>query len=129
MPFDFEYLDMDEAKELYTRTRDTMLSRVCDDLVKSFVASDRDATPPITVAYLESAEDYFGDWQTKQRERKDGDDGEKVQVINADAIARKINADKDKTDVRAIRQPKDGTFGLVRASRWTEDSDTETPAS
>ena len=130
MSFTFEkVLTVEEAKERFATTRDTMLSQVCSDIVEGFNAAGSDVIGPYTLDELEMMSDKFQNWQIRQRDRRanpqeDGDD--KAQVISVDAIARKINADRDKTDVRAMR--RNGGLLFARASAWTPEADEEAEA-
>lgn len=127
MGFTFEEIGIEQAREQFATTRETKLSQVCAAIVKAFNDAEQTATPAMSLAMLETMDNDFSDWQTRQRDRRanpqeEGDD--KAQVISVDAIARKINADKDKTDVRAIR--KNGGVAFVKASLWKpEDEEAE----
>lgn len=115
--FEFDEVSVADIREQYATSRDTMLSQVCRALVEAL--GEKQGTPKLTLEMLEAADDKFGDWQRKQRERRanpqeDGDD--KAQVISVDAIARKVNADVDKTGVRALR--RDGGVILVQDAVW-----------
>jgi hypothetical protein len=133
MTFTFDkVMTVDEARERFATTRDTMLSQVCADIVEGFNAADSEAIGTYNLDELEMMSEKFQNWQIRQRDRRanpqeEGDD--KAQVISVDAIARKINADTEKTDVRAVR--RNGGLLFVRDSVWTpeEGDDTEGDAS
>jgi hypothetical protein len=114
MAFVFEDIGIDEAREQFATTRDTMLSQVCRKIVAGMEGVV--STPALTLAQLEMMDDDFANWQTRQRDRKS--EGEDVQVIDLDGIARKINADKAKTNVRAIRRDKSSKIAFVDAAQW-----------
>jgi hypothetical protein len=126
MAFKFENISVADVREQYATSRDTMLSQVCRNITDAFKDPEMEATPLLTLEQLEQMDDKFQNWQIRQRDRRANPQDEKdktAQVISVDAIARKINAEKDTTDVRARRV--NGGILFVRNSLWTAEDEDE----
>src|SRR5256885_1870362 len=105
MPFKFESVSVEQVREQYATSKDTMLSQVARSIVSAMEGVE--ATPLLTLDDLEMQDSAFQDWQIRQRDRRANPQDEKdskAQVITVDAIARKINAEVDTTGVRALRR-------------------------
>lgn len=129
MAFKIEAVPVKELNAMYSVSKDTMLSRVCRSLVAAMADVDEDHGSPLySLDMLEqgiSADDndddlFFQDWQIRQRDRRTN--GEKVQVITIDAIARKLNAEKDETGIKAVRR-NGGLFLVHSTSDEQDDAD------
>ena len=123
MPFKFEQVTVEDVREQYATSRDTMLSQVARGIVAAMDGVE--ATPLLTLEQLEQMDEKFQNWQIRQRDRRENpteEGDEKAQVISVDAIARKINADREQTGIRALR--RNGGVIFVQDSAWdTEDED------
>jgi hypothetical protein len=122
MPFKFESVSVEQVREQYATSKDTMLSQVARSIVAAMEGVE--ATPLLTLDDLEMQDSAFQDWQIRQRERRSNPQDEKdskAQVITVDAIARKINAEVDTTGVRALR--RNGGLIFVQNSDWNPEDD------
>lgn len=126
MAFTFENISIDEARERFATTRETMLSQFVKRITDQLSADESfEATPAVSLDYLLSQDSAAQDWQTRAQERENG------QPMTVDAIVRKVNAEKDTTDIRAIRRKDNGDVkvAFVRNSLWKpEDEDAENAA-
>lgn len=128
MAFDitFEAVPVSEFKEQYATSKDTMLTVVCREINEMLTEKlpEGAVTPPLTLTQLEMGSERFQDWQTRQRDRRSNpqDDKDKTaQVITLDAIARKMNAESDKSGFKALR--RDGKLAFAHAADFTKADD------
>lgn len=105
-----------DVREMFATSRDTTLARVARQIASDMGDDMQGYTPPFELDTILTDADYSyaQDFQIRQADR--ARDGEKVQLLTVEGLYRKINEDKDSTNVRAIL--RHGKLVLVNASAW-----------